>query len=926
MSESKSNENAAASSDICHSRQCMAQNYLLVWVDASIDETNKDCQDTLAQLKNVINNVKLCTQPDQCIQVLNQFDREKAFVITSGSFGQHLVPEIHGIPKLDAIYIFCGDKSRHQGWTQNWTKIKGVSTNVIEICQALQFAVKQRDQNSIAISFLRVNEMTSPENLNQLEPTFMYTQILKDNLLDMQHGEQAVKQFTTYCRNNDCMSSTNINRFEKEYRAELAIWWYTFPSNIYSMLNYALHCMDADIIINMDFFIHDLHQQIQQLHQQQVHTYHDKPFIVYRGQGLSKANFEKLKKTEAGLISFNNFLSTSIEQDKALGLAYSASENVDLIGILFIMSIDPCIKSAPFASIKDKSYFEEEDEILFSMHTVFRVGEIKEIDNENQLYQVELQLTSDDDPQLRLLTNRIREEAVGKTGWVRLANLLIKIGQPTKAEKLYNALFEQTSNEGQKAAYCNQLGYLKDDQGDYEKAISYYEKELEIQQKNLPPNHSLLATSFNNIASMYHKMGKYLKALSFFKNDLAIQEKTLPLNHPRLATSYNNIGSMYYKMGEYSAALSFYERALEIQQKTLPSDHPDLATSYNNIGMVYHKTEEYSKALSFHEKALEIKQNSLPSSHPDFATSYNNIGLVYNKMGQYSKALSFHEKALEIYQKTLPSNHPDLANSYGNIGSVYNSTGEFSKALTFFGKELEIRQKPLSTNHSDLATSYNNIGMVYHKMDEYSKALPFHEKALEICQKNLPSSHPDLVTSYDNIGIVHHRMGDFSKALSFYEKALEIRQKTLPLIHPDFAISYNNIGSVYESMGEYWKALASHEKALEICQKSVPSNHLHLAQSYNNIGSVYDRMGEYSKALPSHEKALEIRQKNLPSNHPYLAQSYTNIGTVCYNLKDYSKALSYYERALDVWESSLPPTHPYIKSVKNGIQNCEKNL
>ncbi|CAF1178163.1 unnamed protein product, partial [Adineta steineri] len=763
---SESNENAAASSNICQPRQCMAQNYLLVWVDGSIDETNKDCQDTLAQLKNVINNVKVCTQPDQCIQVLNQFDRERAFVITSGSFGQHLVPEIHGMPKLDAIYIFCGDKSRHQGWTQNWTKIKGVSTNVKEICQALQFAVKQRDQNSIAISFLRVNEMASTENLNQLEPTFMYTQILKDNLLDMQHGEQAVKQFTAYCRNNYCMSLTNINRFEKEYRAELAIW--------------------------------------------------------------------------------------CIEQDKALGLAYSASENVDLIGILFIMSIDPCIKSAPFASIKEKSYFEEEDEILFSMHTVFRVGAIKEIDNENQLYQVEFQLTSNDDPQLRLLTDRIREEAVGKTGWVRLANLLIKIGQPNKAEELYNALFEQTSNEGQKAAYCNQLGYLKDDQGDYEKAISYYEKELELQQKNLPPNHFLLATSYNNIASMYHKMGNYSKALSFFKNDLEIQQKTLPLNHPRLATSYNNIGSMYYKMGEYSAALSFYERALEIRQKTLPENHPDLATSYNNIGMVYHKIEEYSKALSFHEKALEIKQQSLPSSHPDFATSYNNIGLVYNKMGEYSKALSFHEKALEIYQKTLPSNHPDLANSYANIGSVYNSTAEFSKALTFFGKELEIRQKSLSPNHSDLATSYNNIGLVYHKMDEYSKAPPFHEKALEICQKSLPLSHPDLVTSYDNIGIVHHRMGEFSKALSFYEKALEIRQKTLRLNHSDFATSYNNIGSLYESTGEYSKALSSHEKALEICQKAVPSNHLHLAQSYNNIGSVYDRMGEYSKALPSH--------------------------------------------------------------------------
>ncbi|CAF4222222.1 unnamed protein product, partial [Adineta steineri] len=54
------------------------------------------------------------------------------------------------MPHLDAIYIFCGDKSRHQEWTQNWTKIKGVHTNIKEIYQALQSVVKQSDQDTIA--------------------------------------------------------------------------------------------------------------------------------------------------------------------------------------------------------------------------------------------------------------------------------------------------------------------------------------------------------------------------------------------------------------------------------------------------------------------------------------------------------------------------------------------------------------------------------------------------------------------------------------------------------------------------------------------------------------------------------------------------------------------------------------------------------
>ncbi|CAF1191750.1 unnamed protein product [Adineta steineri] len=707
------------SSNIYLPRQRMAQNYLLVWVDANIDETNDDCQNTLSQLKSIVNKVNLCTQPDQCIQLLNQVDDERAFVITSGSLGEQMVPEIHDMSQLDAIYIFCNNKTRHQEWAQNWTKIKGIHTNINDICQALQLDVKQCNHDLIAVSFVPVNKMSSTADLNQLEPTFMYTQIFKEILIGMDHGDKAINDLAVYCRQlyiDNNYELDVINEFEHNYHPQQAIWWYTRECFTYQMLNRALRILDADTIINMGFFLRDLHQQIQQLYQQQVNTYDRTSFLVYRGQGLMKTDFEKLEKTQGGLMSFNNFLSTSKSKEVSLDFAQHASTKSDMVGILFIMSIDPCIKSAPFAYLKEESYFEKEEEILFSMHTVFRVSVIKEMDDNNQLYQVELQLTSDDDQQLRLLTDRIRKEADGSTGWHRLGNLLLKIGQFNKAEELYNVLLEQTPDEVEKAHYYNQLGGIHWNQGDYEKAISYYKQGLEI------------------------------------------QEKTLPSNHPSLATSYNNIGLVYYDMGEYVAALSFYEQAFEIQQETLPSNHPSLATSYGNIGSVYYDMGEYSEALLSHEKALKIQQNTLPSNHPDLATSYNNIGLVYDNIGEYSKALSYYEKTLEIEQKTLPSNHPSLATSYNNIGSVYDNMGEYTKALSYYEKALVIRQKSLSSNHPSLATSYNNIGWVYRNMTDYAKALSFYERAQNIWQSALPPNHPDITDVKESIEIVKSKL------------------------------------------------------------------------------------------------------------------------------------------------------------------------
>ncbi|CAF1069094.1 unnamed protein product [Adineta steineri] len=929
MSQSKLNQTAAAPLDIREQRQRMAQNYLLIWVDASIDQADKDCQNTLAQLKNVVNDVNLCTEPIQCIEALNTVDKGQVFVITSGSLGQNLVPEIHGIPQLDAIYIFCDDKSTHEEWTQNWTKIKGVHTNIKEICQSLRMAVKQCDQDTIAVSFLTVNEMASTENLNQLEPTFMYTQTLKEILLDIEYGDKAIKDLAVCCREvftGNPIELQMIDEFECGYHSLKAIWWYTRECFTYKMLNQALRNMDADIIINMGFFLRDVHQQLQQLYEQQINSYGSESFIVYRGQGLMKSDFEKLQNAKNGLMSFNKFLSTSTDKQVSLNFARRASSEPNKVGILFVMSIDPSLKSTPFASIKEVSYFKEEEEILFSMHTVFRVNAIKQMDNKNQLYQVELQLTSDDDQQLRVLTNRIREEVGGNTGWQRLGDLLLNIGQLNKAEELYNVLLEQTSDESEKALYYNRLGFIHYNKNDYEKTNWYYEQEFEILQKVLPSIDPHLAALYNNIGYVYNNTREYSKALLSHEKALEIREKTLPSNHPDLATSYNNIGLVYIGMEEYSKALSYHEKALEIREKTLPPNHPDLATSHNNIGYVYSKMGEYQKALSYHEKALEICQRTLPSNDPRLATSYNNIGYIYDKMGEYSKALSSHEKALEIREKTLPSNHPDLANSYNNIGETYREMGEYSKALSFYEKAFEIQEKTLPSNHPSLDTSYNNIGLVYNSMGEYPKALLFYEKALEIRQKTLPSNHPDLAISYNNIGLVYNSMGEYSEALSSHEKALEIRQTNLPSNHPSLATSYNNIGGVYESMGEYSKALSYYEKAFEIQEKTLPSNHPDLASSYNNIGSTYDKMGEYSKALSSHEKALEIREKTLPSNHPSLANSYSNIGTLYYNMKDYSKALSYYERALDILQRALPPTHPDIQNVKDGIEIVKKEI
>ncbi|CAF2155374.1 unnamed protein product [Rotaria magnacalcarata] len=757
---------AVTTSDAMQPRRRMVQNYLVIWVDGNINTNNESCQNSLDQLCTVVSEVNVCTTPEQCIEFLNNMDDGKVFIISSGALAQQLVFDIHSMAQVNAIYIFCGNKVRHKQWVKDWSKIQGVFTSIKPICESLKKIARHCDHDSIPMSFvpkepLATGDESQQKNIDELEPSYMYSVLFKEIMLEInEDDEKSMKSLVTYCHEKN-VSKAELDEFERQYCINLSIWWYTKESFLYGMLNKALRSLDMEFMVKIGFFIRNLHRQLEKLHQEQSSTL-EKEFLVYRGQGMMQEAFQHLLDTKGGLISFNSFLSTSMQPRVAMEFVQIAmSKNEDIVGIFFIMTIDQSkisAKTTPFGMIDEYSAIPSEQEILFTMHTVFRVVDIKQTIENSRLWEVELAITGDSDPQLAALTDRIKQEITGSTGWHRLGDLMLIVGHFSQSEELYNELLQNASSDNNIAHIYNQLGMLKYHQGIYQESATFYKKSLEV----------LL--------------------------------KTLPENDVSLANTYNNIGLAYKSMGDYAEALEYYDKAREIKEKFLSPNDPNLALTYNNIGVVYKCIDENAKALEFFEKSMKIKEISLPPNHPDLATSYNNIGLVYNHMGDYKKALEFYEKDFEIMKKVLPPNHPSLATSYNNIGLVYNNMDDYSRALDYFEKSMKIKEISLPPNHPDSAASYRNIGLVYNNMSNYSKALEFYEKSLKIDEISLPPNHPELAHIYNDIGRVYNSMGDYSNALSYLEKALTIRRKNLPSTHPLIQITIDNIDCVKKKL------------------------------------------------------------------------------------------------------------------------------
>ncbi|CAF1539994.1 unnamed protein product [Adineta steineri] len=245
------------------------QNVLLIWLDSNIDETNDDCQDTITKLQCVVNDINTFTDGDQCIEFIEAAIDNKVCMIISGSLEQHIVARVHNMSQVDSIFIFCDNQKHHEQWVKHWPKINGVFTDITFVCEALKVAAYQCEQNAIPMSFVGTNK-----KLDQLDPSFMYTQIIKEILLTITFKQDHIQDYLTYCRDTfegNKKQIENIKRLEDEYHNKTSIYWYTCQMFLYPMLNHALRLMNGDIIIHMGFFIGDLHRQIEQLHRDQYH-------------------------------------------------------------------------------------------------------------------------------------------------------------------------------------------------------------------------------------------------------------------------------------------------------------------------------------------------------------------------------------------------------------------------------------------------------------------------------------------------------------------------------------------------------------------------------------------------------------------------------------------------------------------------------
>lgn len=274
-----------------------------------------------------------------------------------------------------------------------------------------------------------------------------------------------------------------------------------------------------------------------------------------------------------------------------------------------------------------------------------------------------------------------------------------------------------------------------------ESAISYFDNPGMIKKNDGADNLALL---YNNLALCYQDLSQYEKAIEYQSRALNIYNYIHDKPNISIAKSYNNLSSIYRDLGNLEEALKNQRQTIEIKEKILENDNPSLARSYNNMSLIYSDMKEYEKAIYYQTKAIQIRETFEKSPNPELANSFHNLSSIYSHTGDIQSAVNYQTKAIKLYQEIYKIPHPTMATAYSNLSLLYKKLGNIDEALDAQLLALDIRKVTLNHAHIDMENSYSNLAIIYLDMKKYNKALENAELSIKILERLFPNGHARL--------------------------------------------------------------------------------------------------------------------------------------------------------------------------------------
>ena len=462
--------------------------------------------------------------------------------------------------------------------------------------------------------------------------------------------------------------------------------------------------------------------------------------------------------------------------------------------------------------------------------------------------------------------------------------------------------------------------------GDYDSAIRFGEKGLNIYEKVLDKEHLDYATSLSNLASYNYSFGNCSEAIRLGTEALNIRGAVFGTEHSDYAKALSNLAAYNSCMGNYAEAIRLGAEALNIREKVLGKEHPDYARTLNDLANYNSRLGNYSESVRCGTEALNIREKVLGKDHPDYAATLNDLVFYNSRLRNYSESIRLGTEALQIREKILGKEHLDCAKSLSDLAGYNSALGNYAEAVRLGTEALRIQEKAIGKEHPDYAMTLSNLALYNSSLGNYVEAVCLVTEALQIQERVLGKEHPDYAMTLSNLALYNSSLGNYAEAVCLVTEALQIQERVLGKEHPDYAKSLSVFATCNYYLGNYTEAIRMETVALNICEKVLGKEHPNYATSLNNLANCNSSLGNYTEAVRLELEVLRIREKVLGKGHPHYAMTLSSLATCNYYLGNYSEAVRWGTDAVNAYEKILGKEHPDYATMLSNLASYNYSL
>ena len=289
-----------------------------------------------------------------------------------------------------------------------------------------------------------------------------------------------------------------------------------------------------------------------------------------------------------------------------------------------------------------------------------------------------------------------QKSAQGSTTF-SLGKIHLELGDYQAAGKMFEDSLglRKVADGEQSIAVANSysgLGLLLSAQDRFSDAITKHQQAVAICETLNPQSH-WTATCYHDYGVSLTAVGDYQSAINFHLKSLNLRELILGAGHHQVITGYNSIGCSYYFMGEslrlsgkeneaniaYNNALHYHEKALYRDINRYSLHHPYTLISLLNEARVLIRLKkngnEIDQALRASERTLGRIAMPGNKMHVLWIMHYLVLAQRHEWQKRFSLAEENYTKALECAKDIFGNNHSQVASLYYYLDVLSTESG-----------------------------------------------------------------------------------------------------------------------------------------------------------------------------------------------------------------------------------------------------------